>query len=1689
MKRIVPYIVVMSLLLSLFAPIVHSKPISNDVYSYNQVQLVEFREDKQRNLGGNLSEIENANDYIEYGFQPLSNNWKNMVGGEAPAAFTTVSYELQDNVLLVNQDITQKIASRDQMIAGSTVQKLSPNYIVAEGGYIAMDVLDTAANQAEQDIEIGTVVVDESTGTAFKVVAPASFDGLPDSGEGAEGVDALREIAIAVDGTYSITTPQLHEVLKDFSLGGPGQDGETISLTRGNITGFAENVEESIVDSTGFEFLTLKDKYKGFNDLETPLIAFQFEDTQLDAVLEDGTQLKISLTGGIGIGDMSLNARYSGFDGYKIALTIAEESYLYMDMKVIGQKEVKIPIMGIGADLGVGSISGGLFIIVGVNGDVRIEIGAREYAKVSIGVKGGTKFYVPTSVKPLAGLESLKGDGDLAVSGVINGYLKFGPEMGLEIFGFDLVGASAFLGTGARIQTDGFMLDAELYGILEAGAHFAGKSFNLINQQPTILKKKVANTGSYTISFMEVFIVPSRVGGIIKEQSLDIETPDMPVEGIQYRILVVPATEPFDPNTPGDTDKPSIRKYPATGYHSTNAEGEFFYEDPTNAMLYNGDKVYLEINDGVETFISNPQSPTFEFGDMEMYSADYFNDFVTGQIMPIRIINWDATPADPEDQQYETSYYSNMPVTVSHNGTAVVLTDDRGYFDTRISVPDGTVNNMDVYPPSQGSFNTSFNISINHNYAVTTKYKSFAPTLTILYNRIVEEVEDSFNRIEEDGNIIDSVKYREYIWFMNPNGTRTFTDNELKINTWGISSVDDPNRGSSLNYYYDMPDLGGFNPVTVSEDVPDTLTPILDINGNTTGVSVLAREVTAQWVWQAHKNPVKITSPDKGDYTTEGGQFLITASGYAPFLFTLKDPPTGVELAMGTGDKVFMTIPSGMEEQVYTFTISAEENRNEALGMEDNQINLLGFGDQNDYYEGNDPSPVDEQLFTLTITEGATVTEEQPEEIVAPEETETPVETELPEVTTPPVEVEVPIEIDLPDVILIQPEIINLSDGFDFTMIEGEKDHSVLVKATGSTPIIWSLTSMYNEVPEGVEIGTSSGIMTFNSTVNAGTYDFYIEAKNEAGSDKEAFKLIVDEAIVAPTILDENHNYDFSKIDNGRDFEAQIKAKGDKPIEWSIKVTKGYEIPAGLIINDKTGLLTIGGEIGPGTYYFTINADNDGGSDTQACQLTVINDFRMAPVISNEEHGYAFVRIASDLDLYVQISATGSTPLTWSLVPSLDHRLPEDIIINPETGLLTFHEGMATGTYYFTIKVANDVGSDTQICSLLVKTGFSFSITDSGLSPMSMPLITEEKPTFFFIEEEEPQLVLLNEEMPAITSSITIQCDDDRDIYTNDRTFYNGAKYIRWEPSFSIGLDGASVVDYMYDSAPWCLKYHYKDSFIPYNTVDAIKELMEEIAGEIYKDSSDFGVFIGGPVTREELENDINNLIINPLEDHTTYLEYGSLLESMNAQKSGSFLVELDAYTGTLVPGNYFVGLMNHSDADLSFQQEGATITFSGSNVLAASENEMFNFGYTPEAVHESEILGQIGPGGENFTFAFSHHGELPGMATFAIDTDVNEGSIVNVYRFDSENNQFILIGENLLVGSEGMVTYNNNTMSEYLITTKTLSGAIITEVIKFQEEEKQNKGFPFGILVGLAVVLAIISLVVVTRKRRSKES
>ncbi|NLV50678.1 MAG: hypothetical protein GXY20_08310 [Clostridiales bacterium] len=1425
---------------------------------------------------------------FDYAFSAPGSQWRNLAANDTPAAFSQVSYEFVDDVLEVGQTVTDSIASAGQLMSGNMVQRLQPNQIIAQGGYVSRSILDAAAAQKGRTVENGTVVVDKAAGVAFKVVAPTAFY------DGSEQSEYLERL----EGTYSVATPQLHEILKDFSLGGNnGETEEMVTVTRGNITGFAPNMEANLVDDNGVKLMSYADSYKGYKDVLTNyLVNLQFDNVRLDAFLGDGSPIKVTVSGGIAVENIGVYGRYTFCRGYALAMTVRQESYLVVEMEAELAEEITIPLFGIDAGVGdVGRVTGGLFAIIGLDGRLRVEVYAREYTSIRVGLRGKTAAYVPISVRPTFD-KTIKFDGDVNLTGKINGSLKFGPMLGIEIFGFDLIGAGAFLGTGVSVEKNDTLLDVKLYGILQVYVKLLGKKFNLANLTPTIFRKTQQDTAGYVVDIFEAYVYPGRVSGTIKKE---LPEPGEEAKSISYRVWVVPGGVSFDTNNANDLNNPKIRKYPKDGYASTLEGGVFFQEDKD--MLSAGDRVYLEFKVDGKSLFSSPASPTLPFTDYIITHADYFNGYVTGQVQPLRLINWNTG-------KNEWAYYANQqvkvcpqlcssqyphsvdnPLPMSFGGHAYVRTDEYGNFDTRDefisdtgeAVPDWKFDFFPVPPDKMQHYLWEMRLVLNYRdgdrEATVSGEAPFTPASSLYFTRVIREVVGSYKRYEEGERIIDQMAYDEYIWVVNPDGTRTVGDGTSEYMTEHFGHITEA---------FSTQDLRGLPDYTIASEQersvlwagdvygadnayknPKPLEPVLDANGSPTGAALYAQRVTVEWVWQEHKNPVKITSAATVSKKALGGTFQVTADGYAPFAFSLTGAPAGVVIDKDTG---LITVPAGLPKNEYTFTIRAEENR-PYMSRIDTYIK----------YEGNDPSPPDEQAFTLKITELTVMPEPSP---------------------TPP-----------------------------------------------------SLR-------------------------------------------------------MAPVIAEEEHEYAFKKVSGISETNIQINAAGSEPITWSLVPTDRYPLPEGVTIDPETGILTIAKFMTQGRHFFTIQAENDVGSDTQECRLEVMTFTRDDTPAIKGFGGLSSVyeRGGSIALVYADSLASAFTPI-W---PTEIHP-PVTQDGRSQYGFLFQEDGFDTEPYLF--------------------------------------------------------------EMITPSNTVTIRYDDPRDIYTNDRWTVNGAAFVRWQSCphvYTLWNENtwswwwAKTGDMLLDTSPRCDNYHFR---VPSDLEAFIARRIEDYN----KKEIDLDLIFG---------SGDNMITIPPRTHNATYLEYGTMLGKINSQKGGSFRVELDQTTGATITGKYFVSLMGNKSAKLSFIQDGAAVTFAGKDISAAKEYEFFDFTYYSGSFFESDMLAGVGPDDKNFIFGFRHHGELPGMAVFAITTEIAEGTNVNVYDFDPETGAYTLVAAGVDVGKGGVLTYKNNSMSEYLVTTKTLEGASVSDVAGQQGSGGGNIWLFIGI--GLAVLLCGAAVIVVVRRR-----
>ena len=127
-------------------------------------------------------------------------------------------------------------------------------------------------------------------------------------------------------------------------------------------------------------------------------------------------------------------------------------------------------------------------------------------------------------------------------------------------------------------------------------------------------------------------------------------------------------------------------------------------------------------------------------------------------------------------------------------------------------------------------------------------------------------------------------------------------------------------------------------------------------------------------------------------------------------------------------------------------------------------------------------------------------------------------------------------------------------------------------------------------------------------------------------------------------------------------------------------------LPAGLALNASTGLVSGTPTVG-GSYTFTINATNAGGSVSKAYTVAIAYVAPTAPA-ATAPVGY-FYQAYPDMAYSVTVQSVGNA-ITYSKTSGT---MPTGLTLNPTTGVVSGTPSGATADYTFTIKAANPAGS------------------------------------------------------------------------------------------------------------------------------------------------------------------------------------------------------------------------------------------------------------------------------------------------------------------------------------------------------------------------------------------------------------
>ncbi len=543
-------------------------------------------------------------------------------------SFENVTWELQPTVIKANGAFSQDVLNNalkvlpEINVDSSTI---TPQTRLTLGAIISKNIIQNAITPTRSqsiEVSIGSIIVDEQNGVAVKIIGQKVVD--------------QEEV-------YEVIRPQPYEILKDFNI--PNQ---AVYLTSNNLTPASNEVANSI---TTFTRGTATDSIK--EQFSDPLIALEFNNKKFN--LTEGDQIiELVLDGILIIDKIRVDGGYGCFSGYHFQVGTGEGIGLDANVKTQINHEVIVPLFAIDIPAGIANVRGGLYLIIGLNGDFSIGVHVGEWAKASLGLKGSTSFCIPTSFQPIGAFDKkLFGDADFI--GEINGELKAGPMLDLELFGWDVAGAGAFTGFGAnckgKVTSDGFYrINADLYVPLRFYLAFLGSTYNILNNKFLLAQiQKVYSAGKdasgnvrkFDVVFQEACAYRQVVWG----KALDLTAP---------RENNKPAPLRNSPVEISVKHYNGINKY----YGTTNSNGYFAIH---NVVMSKGDEITVTKLDNVSVK-TIPINPTFPFKLIKLDYVDFFDDSAKGQVAPVRVVDWDATNLQNNDKIFykELQYSGNI---------------------------------------------------------------------------------------------------------------------------------------------------------------------------------------------------------------------------------------------------------------------------------------------------------------------------------------------------------------------------------------------------------------------------------------------------------------------------------------------------------------------------------------------------------------------------------------------------------------------------------------------------------------------------------------------------------------------------------------------------------------------------------------------------------------------------------------------------------------------------------------------------------------------------------------------------------------------------------------------------------------------------------------------------------------------
>lgn len=130
-----------------------------------------------------------------------------------------------------------------------------------------------------------------------------------------------------------------------------------------------------------------------------------------------------------------VTGKYGFWGKYDLKFTAGEKANIYIKGDAKFKKEVKVPIMGFNIGAGnLGAVSVGVFLVIGIDGNVTFEFQVDQGYTVTAGVKGKTRVFIPVKIQPYSSVNRYL-TVTHKIEGQITAWAGAKAEVGLKIAG------------------------------------------------------------------------------------------------------------------------------------------------------------------------------------------------------------------------------------------------------------------------------------------------------------------------------------------------------------------------------------------------------------------------------------------------------------------------------------------------------------------------------------------------------------------------------------------------------------------------------------------------------------------------------------------------------------------------------------------------------------------------------------------------------------------------------------------------------------------------------------------------------------------------------------------------------------------------------------------------------------------------------------------------------------------------------------------------------------------------------------------------------------------------------------------------------------------------------------------------------------------------------------------------------